>query len=267
MMPDPEHWYGLSVAGCISRSVVDTALFLDVASGPAAGDRDTPPPPPRTFVECARSAPGRLRIAVSTRPVLPVSVRAEVRGAVHETAELLRSLGHDVRERDPDYGLVGNSLIPRYIRGVRDDAARMAKPRRLERRTRGYARIGRLFPDGTIARVRVAEAEHAARIGRIFDDHDVLLTATTAGPPVEVGRWEGLGAVRTLLGMALAYPFTGVWNALGWPAAAVPAGFTAGGLPLSVQIVGRRNDEATLLSLAAQMESERPWADKWPPVS
>jgi amidase len=58
----------------------------------------------------------------------------------------------------------------------------------------------------------------------------------------------------------------GGWNYTGQPAAAVPAGFTADGLPLSVQLVGRPNDEATLLSLAAQIEAERPWADRLPPL-
>ena len=75
-------------------------------------------------------------------------------------------------------------------------------------------------------------------------------------------EWEGLGALRTLLGMTLVYPFTAC---PGTPPASrlppCPAGFTADGLPLSVQLVGRPEDEATLLSLAAQIEAERPWAD------
>jgi amidase len=67
--------------------------------------------------------------------------------------------------------------------------------------------------------------------------------------------------------MAATYPFTIPWNATGQPAAAVPAGFGASGLPLSVQLVGRPNDESTLLALAAQLEAERPWGDRRPPVS
>jgi amidase len=66
--------------------------------------------------------------------------------------------------------------------------------------------------------------------------------------------------------MSRVYPFTGVWNYTGQPAAAVPAGFTPHGLPLSVQLVGRPNDEATLLSLATQIEAERPWAERRPPI-
>ena len=60
-------------------------------------------------------------------------------------------------------------------------------------------------------------------------------------------------------------PYNGVWNVTGQPAASVPAGFRADGLPRGGQLVGRPNDETTLLSLAAQIEAERPWAQLHPP--
>jgi amidase len=84
-------------------------------------------------------------------------------------------------------------------------------------------------------------------------------------PAVPTGRWEGRGALWTLNGAGRFIAYTAPWNFTGQPAAAVPAGATAGGLPLSVQVVGRPDDEATVLSLAAQLESERPWADRRPP--
>ena len=107
----------------------------------------------------------------------------------------------------------------------------------------------------------------ARRVNAIFDEFDVLLTLVSRIPPVEVGRWEGRGAFRTVMGMSAVYPYPGVWNYLGNPAAAVPAGLTDDGLPLSVQLVAPPNDEATLLSLAAQIEAERPWEADRPPVS
>ena len=64
--------------------------------------------------------------------------------------------------------------------------------------------------------------------------------------------------------MSRFYPYCIPWNHLGNPAMAVPAGFAADGMPLSVQVIGRPGDEATLLSLAAQIEAERPWADRPP---
>jgi amidase len=269
LAPELEHWNGLSASGCLSRNVLDTALWLDVVSG---GSREpgAPLPPERPFVESARTAPGKLRIAVSTLPpraAAPPTVSDVAKGAVAETAELLRSLGHGIAERDPDWGGVGNNIIPRYLRGAAEDVAMVPHPERLERRTRGFGRLGSLIPDAVFERARKAEAIDAARINAIFDDHDVLMTPVMGGTALPVRRWEGRGAIWTLLGMSRFYPYAVPWNHLGNPAMAVPAGFAADGMPLSVQIVGRPGDEATLLSLAAQMEAERPWADKRPPIS
>jgi amidase len=65
--------------------------------------------------------------------------------------------------------------------------------------------------------------------------------------------------------MSRVYPFGGVWNHTGQPAAAIPAGRTAAGLPVAALLVGRPNDEATLLSLPAQLEAERRWFEDRPP--
>ncbi|HEU4461760.1 MAG TPA: amidase family protein, partial [Solirubrobacterales bacterium] len=106
-----------------------------------------------------------------------------------------------------------------------------------------------------------------ARIERIFDSHDVLVMPTMGGTALPVRRWEGKGALQTVLGMSRFYPYCVPWNHLGNPAMAVPAGFSPEGMPLSIQVIGRRGEEATLLSLAAQIEAERPWADSRPPIS
>ena len=266
LMPDARHWYGLSAAGCVSRSVADTALFLDAVRGPAPGDGDVAPEPPLPFAEAARSSPGRLRIAFSTKPVLPGPVAWEVRDAVARTAELLRGLGHALEEQDPAWGLQLPAYVPRYLCGIREDVERLPHPERLERRTRTLASWGRLLERWLEPAMR-AEAGQAARIGRLFERFDVLLTPTTARTAQRVGQWEGRGALWTINGEARYVPFTTPWNLTGQPAAAVPAGFTAAGMPLSVQLVGRQNDETTLLSLAAQIEEERPWADRRPPIS
>ena len=258
LAPDREHWHGLSVYGFHSRSVADTALLLDLTA-----DRR----PPHPFADAAATPPGPLRIAVSFRGTVPTRIHPEVRRGVEETAELLRSLGHEVVKRNPPLGDIGNSVIPRYFGGIAEEARRVPHRERLERRTKGYARMGAPYRGALMKRIRADEGRHTARIGRLFEDHDVLLTPVAASPPVEVGRWEGLGAARTFAGQLLTYPFAAVWNATGQPAAAVPAGLSGHGLPLSVQLVGRTDDEATLLSLAAQIEAERPWADRRPPVS
>jgi amidase len=264
-MPEPEHWFGLSCAGFLTRSVLDTALLLEVCAGPAPGDVDAAAPPSQPFVESARPPHQRLRIAVSLEPPIPARIAPGNTEAVRKTADLLRSLGHRVTDADPDYGNLSSLLVPRYLRGLHDEARGMAHPERLERRTRVLSRIGRMVPRGWAASAREREPEHAKRINAIFDDHDVVLVPMMAQPPAPIMDVEGSGAVRALLEQWRRYPFSGVWNALGNPAAAVPAGFTDDGLPLSVQLVGRPDDEATLLSLAAEIEAERPWAQRPPP--
>jgi amidase len=269
LAPDLEHWNGLSAYNCVSRTVADTALWLDLVSG---GSREpgAPSPPERPFREAAASPPGKLRIAWSTAPpraAAPPTVDEVAKGAVADTAELLRSLGHDATQSDPAWGGIGNNITPRYLCGIAEDFAKVPHPERLESRTRGFARLGRLIPAGLFRRARRAEAADAARVNAIFDSHDVLMTPVMGGTALPVRRWEGRGALPTVLGMSRFYPYCVPWNHLGNPAMSVPAGFAADGLPLAVQLIGRPGDEATLLSLAAQLEAERPWADRRPPVS
>ena len=264
LWPDREHWHGLSVSGCVSRTVMDTALYLDTVSGPEKGDFDVPPPLRRPLVEAARSGPGKLRIACTTRTVLPVPKAAEVLRAYEETISLLRSLGHEVTEAAPKLGRLATDFYPLYLRGIRDEALSMPHPERLSDQTKGFVRLGRLFSDRRLAKVKDRMSVTSARIQELWRDYDVLLTPATAQMPVEVGHWRGKGALRTINGMSNVYPYAAAWNYTGQPAATIPAGFTDGGLPRSVMLVARPSDEDTLISLGAQLESERPWADRRP---
>jgi amidase len=251
--PDTDHWLGLTSFGPFARSVADGALLLDVLAGTTA------------YSQAARRRPGRLRIAVSTKPTLPAKPKAAAREAVASTAGLLDSLGHEVRERDPAYGQVQPLFGPRYARGAWLDAQRLARRSELERRTRGIVRLGGLM-EGMARRARAKEGPRAARINAIFDDHDLLITPVTAAQPAPVGRYEGAGAVRTFLGAGEFACYTAVWNVTGQPAAAIPVGFDADGLPTAVQLVARPDDEATLFAVAAQLEAARPWAQHRPPL-
>jgi amidase len=267
MAPRVRSWYGLSVNGVLARRVADTALFHDVASGAIESDADRAPAPRVPFSVSASTQPGRLKVAFSTR--IPPGVISSLDGgaarALQETVELLRSLGHEVLERDPDYGAGAMAAVTvRYLRGIHDDAHSLAHPERLERRTRGMATLGGLIPSAVLERALAGEEQLARRLGAVFEDHDVLVTPATAKPPLRVGQLEGRGAIWTLNSIAGRVPYNGVWNVTGQPAASVPAGFGSDGLPRAVQIVGRPNDEATLLSLAAQIEAERPWAQQRP---
>jgi amidase len=248
---DENHWICF---GALTSSVADSALMLDVIA-----DGSFPPPAP----------PRRLRIAVSE--AFPAGTRGrlshETLAALHGTAELLRELGHEVVEADLPVGVRDGLLIVLLMfRGIRELVGEMERPQRLERRTRAMARPGRLISDGTIDRLLQAERRLAERVGRLFADHDVLLTPMMSEPAVPAGLMEGRGALASYLWSTTWVPFNVLWNSTGQPAASVPAGFSAGGLPHALQLVGRPHDEATLLSLAAELEEARPWAGRRPPV-
>ncbi len=259
LAPHDDSWCGLSVNGPIARSVADAALFLDVTA------------PGSDFVAAANRSPGRMRIALSTKAPTPppVLLGKAQRRAVREAGALLRSLGHDVIVRDPDYPSAANFryYLPRYFRGIHDDVRSLPHPERLEARTRAMARIGALFSDRRIASVRAAEAAVAARVQSIFDDVDIVVTPSNAAGPSRLGAYQRRGPIATLLRVAARVPHQQIWNLTGQPAAAVPWGFDRDGLPVSIQLVGRPYAEATLLSLAAQIEAVRPWAQHRPPVS
>ena len=271
LMPEAEHWYGMSRTGCLTRRVVDTALWLDVAAGPAAGDAHTPPPlVGGTYVGAATRPPAPLRIGTSVaapRALLPPVVDPAVEGAVTTVGAVLTGLGHTVVERTPDYGQVGNDLVALYLRGIRAHHDTVPHPDRLEPRTQGFARLGRAIPDRLLRGALARQASHTERINRVFDDVDVLVTPVTGTPPVEVGRWAGAGALRTALGMSRVYPFTATWNYTGQPAIAVPVSTNDAGLPLSVMLVGPPDREDLLLSLAGQLEAALDWPEHRPPMS
>jgi amidase len=234
------------------------------------GEEGSLPEPVRSFADAARWEPGALRIAVSS--AFPAGVRGrlapEVSGAVDRTVELLRELGHTVVEEDVDFrGRDVPVILGLLFRAIHDFVAEVDRPARLERRSRALARPGRLISDRARDRLLEAERAMAQRVGRLFVDYDVLLTPVLSQTAVPAGLMEGRGAIVTYEWATRWVPFNVLWNATGQPAAAVPAGFSATGLPLAVQIVGRPNDEATLLSLAAQLEAARPWADRRPPAS
>lgn len=269
LAPLTEGWRGMAVLGCLSRNVLDTALWLDVISGGSA-EAEAPPPPERPFVEAAKSAPGNLRVGFSTlapRAAAPPTVSDEAKQAVADTAELLRSLGHQVEPRDPDWGGIGDAITTRFLKGVAETVEEVPHPERLEKRTRQFGTMGKLLPESLYQRMMARRPAEQARVNAIFDSVDVLMTPVMGGTALPVRRWEGRSALRTVIGMSRFYPYCVPWNHLGNPAMSVPAGFSPDGLPLAVQIVGRPGDEATLLSLAAQIEAERPWADRRPPLA
>jgi len=277
LAPRDDAWLGLSVNGVLTRSVRDSALFLDAI---AAGEPDAGAPllPSSAFLQAAAPraggavrapAPRPLRIAVASRlPPSPLTrLHPDNRSALADTVMLLRKLGHEVNERELDHGPLAPppEFTVRYLRSRHEEAAELAHPDRLERRMRAIARVGGLLPPSAVAWARGREAGYAARLNETLGEHDVLLTPVTPAPAPRLGACEGRGWLWTSIVATATVPYLACWNLTGQPACSLPAGFAPDGLPRAVQLVGRPNDEATLFLLAAQLEAERPSTDSRPP--
>jgi amidase len=225
------HWYGMTEFGPIARTAADAALMLDVLAG---ADRY------RTL-----ELPGSLRIAFSAaHPNLGVRAKPEIRRALDEAARALEHAGHGVRHvRVPYPPTLGMRFSNRWLAGIAQEADTVPAEK-LEERTQAMAKRG-----AKIARKvkQAADDPFGERMRAWFADHDVLITPVLTRPPVPIGKWDGKGWVRTMLGVAN-WIYTVPWNLARLPAASVP--FRGVGL----QLVGPEGSEATLLALAAQIE-------------
>jgi amidase len=204
---------------------------------------------------------------VATKPPLPAPVKKPWVEATRQTADLLRSLGHTVVDGSPPLRSLLMNFVPRYVKGIQRSGETLGNVEEFEPRTRGMMRLGRLTPQRLVARARANEEKLYERVEESLGDANVLLLPGLAAPPLRIGRFAKRGALITFNGVANFTPFTALWNVTGQPGAAVPVRLDDQGLPVGVQLIGRRGDDRLLLSLAAQLEHEQPWADRRPPVS
>ncbi len=236
-------WFGMSENGPLATTVEDARLMLSVLAGTDVVRGDEP---------------GMRRIAVSLRsPLAGVTISGPYTAAAREAAALLMKAGHQVRRADPPYPMsLGVTALTHWTAGTAVDA-RGYDPRRLTRRTRVHAAVGRRFVD----RVRTGNSreELRRRLEPFFSEYDVLLTPALARRSPRSEPWHERGWLRNVMANTNYSPLTPPWNLLGWPAMSVPVGTLPSGAPCAVQLVGRPGAEAELLDLAEQIEKLRPW--------
>lgn len=266
MWPDAEAFNGLTTHGPLARTVADAALLLDVVSGNHPGDLH--PCEPITVSDAVGRDPGRLRIALALKPPFTATPRRldpRVRVRVATVATALRDLGHEVALADPEYGIAfGLQFLPRSMAGIEAWSKRLPDPSLADIRTRANARTGTLLHGFPLRAARAAESRSRRRVGRIFDRFDLVLSPTTATPPLPVDAIDGIGGWATDKVITAACPYAWPWNVLGWPGMSIPAGFTPEGLPVGAQLLGPPESEPLLISVAAQLESELKWHEHTP---
>jgi amidase len=269
---------GMGSEHVVSRSVRDSAAMLDATHGPALGDPYLLAPPERPYLEEVRRKPGRLRIALSRTAFSGAPVSPECVAAVEDAARLCTELGHEVVEATPkfDYPKLEEAMVTVWGAGIAAWAdglagmlGRTPGPDNLEAVSWALLRYGRGLK-ATDLLGALAVFNHVSRtVAPFFAAHDVLLTPTTAVPPYALGVLD-MNVPRSpaewFHSLFKLIPFTALFNVTGQPAMSVPLSWSADGLPLGLQFVGRWGEEGTLFRLAGQLEEARPWAERRPPV-
>lgn len=275
-----EGWAGMAIDGFLTRSVRDNATMMDACAGPGRGAPYMAPPMPVTYAEAITRPPRPLRIMLCDTTFGGAAIHPDCAAAVRGAGVLLEGLGHTVTPGRPmaDHGgmmrawtrivacgaalsidstLAGRALGPDEVQGI-------------SRSARDYARgISGADYLKAVGEIHAYGREMAAA----FVGCDILLSATLAEPPAEVGRFthdrDDYEAYRIGEGGVFAYsPFCAAFNASGQPAASVPLHWTDGGLPVGVHLAAPFGDDATLIALCAQIEQAAPWsARKPPPIS
>jgi amidase len=275
MAPDAgEGWGGLSAGHVVSRSVRDSALMLDCTAGLEPGDPYAAPSPEHPFLEAIARPPRKLRIALMLKDHRSAQLHPECLRAVQGAAKLCASLGHVVEEADPKLDMV--ALRPMNARISAANTTRSCnmrwkvlgrEPNANDVEAATWAVYQRGLKVSGVEYVEAIAAAHAAgrKMGAFLTSYDVILSTTLAGPPPKLGYFDQNGDVQTFTERVTEYlSVTPLHNATGTPAMSVPLHWTADGLPVGVHFAGRYGEEATLLALAAELETAQPWFDRVP---
>jgi amidase len=259
---------GHSINGPLTRTVADAALLLDVMTGNQPGDMYTQPPLPagETFLGYARRDPGRLRIGRTLQHAVDgAQVHPECVAAYEEASALLAGLGHDVEDIQVP---IGPEVVPFFETLFYSIATLAPVAAADEERLLPYTRYMRGRGKATgAADLIFAQAflQFTVRgAWKTLNQFDAVLTPTLASPPAPVGYFEEVEPPENFERQKRFAPYPAVNNVTGQPAVSLPLHWTDGGLPIGVMLAGRMGDEATLLSLSAQLEAARPWKDRHP---
>jgi aspartyl-tRNA(Asn)/glutamyl-tRNA(Gln) amidotransferase subunit A len=256
----------LSHAGPMTRTVRDAALMLNVIAGADDRDRFSLPTSHPDYLKAVEGDIRGLRVAWS--PDLGFAlVDPQVRQLTAAGVKGFAELGCHIEEVNPGF----------------DDPAELF-------RHFFYVNIGTMLQDypgyesqidpqllANVEEVRGLTAQDYVRsilrrnviydkIRRVFTTYDLLLCPTVAVPPFDVGLEGPTHIAGQPVHRQAWIVLTPLFNLTGQPAATIPCGFTKDGLPVGLQIVGRRFDEATVLRASAAFEAARPWAQQRPPI-
>lgn len=290
-----ERWNGFVCEGVVSKSVRDTALILELTQGSDIGSPYAAPPN-ENYLEAIEVAPKQCRIAFTNTTLFGADSKGthpDNQKALDKTVKLLESLGHTVEEACPTYDrealtfayyVVVSTGVGLGIKQMEEKLGRKIKMSELEMSTWALDTISHAI-SATEYSYHVNTIQREARkVGEFFQKYDILLTPTTAKPPVEIGTFKLSTSqkmqihalrrvpIRSLIDKALnslassalaATPNTMLFNQTGQPAISVPLYWNEQNLPIGSQLVGRFGEEKLLLQLARQLEIAEPWYHRY----
>jgi len=250
---------GFGVDGVLTRTVLDTALALDVLAGDAPSTPLGPPVPHPPFADAALMPPHQLRVRLCTTAPGGEEVEPECVAAAHHVAGVLESLGHEVDEwapdwTDPEFGAHwmrgGAVMMKALIARFGELSGAPLDPELMEPATRELLRTD-VAPDAARAAMEWLE-RFALRLLGTWRPGSILLTPTLSLTP------RPIGSVPSGLGVRFS-TFLRPFNVTGQPTISLPLHRTHDGVPVGVQLAGPVGSEARLLSLAGQLEAAVPW--------
>jgi len=257
-------WHSLAHTGPMTRTVADAALMMDVIALPDERDQHGVPAPAQSFSQAIQSHPRKLRIGW-TRDLGYAAVEPQVASAVEKAALAFREVGWEVEEAHPEFPdpmetFTTTVRAENYVvvGGLLAEHGHLLDPG-----MRAFVQVSAGITALDYLRANQARAQLCAQLAAFFDKYDLLVTPTLPAAPIAVnGRLrEVAGRKVHIIGwLIFTYPF----NLTGNPAASVPCGWTIDGLPLGMQLIGRRFADALVLQASAAFEQVRPWAQRRP---
>ncbi len=290
-----EVWLGLVVEHVLTKSVRDSAAFLDITQGADVGAPYQIKPPEGRYLDAIKRLPKGLKIAFSYESPLG-EVHPACRNAVKKCAELLADLGHYPEECRPplDFEELAESYVVAMFGEVKAmflDLEQMLGKKvtanDVEISSWILAKIGEIVPMWKLNWAKRVWDRAARAMGLFHERYDVYMTPTMAYPPAKLGELLpstmekrllkvvdslGLGRVvkvdeiieKVAKKQLSRMPFTQLANQTGQPAMSVPLYMTKSGLPIGIHFMAAFGKEDLLLSLAAQLEEAKPWKDRKP---
>ncbi|HSF29728.1 MAG TPA: amidase [Candidatus Tectomicrobia bacterium] len=256
----------LSHVGPMTRTVQDAALMLSVIAGADDRDRFSLQTSHPDYLQTVEEDIRGLRVAWSPDLGFAI-VDPQVRHITAQAANAFSELGCHVEETHPDFDDPGELFQHFFyvnIGAMLQDYPGyegQIDPQLLANINEVAGLSGQSYASSILRRSAIFD-----KVRRLFATYDLLLCPTVAVPPFGLGLEGPTEIAGRTVDRRAWLALTPLFNLTGQPAATVPCGFTSDGLPIGLQIVGRRFDEATVLRASAAFEAIRPWAQKRPPT-